>query len=760
MYTIGTFQNPLGAITTSTWKLEVTDSGGNVILEKTSGITHTTTTNIVSVNSASRPSASTTVGMTSDYDISFTPSSRMLSDSTIRIVFPYDQITYDGSTTCMSGATSIACTFTSIDATQFKIEATQWCNPGGEWAAGSTITLTLKNAINPGFVTSPLSSSLKIYTLNNQLTGTPTIDEVTTGTQFSPSLTPGALTAITAVKDASTNKVSEKTSYTISFTVVTAIGAGWQIKLTFPAETVYKAASTEVVCKDSNSNTKSCKSDADVNNNVKTVNITDACPSGCSTGTALQYTITEVYNPGSTGPISTSFEASTQTSSEYLIDTGSAITTKNFLSVVAGSCADIWGDGFVVIPTSGYWDDGNSVSGDGWSSDWKIEKRWKCTGGSATTPSTCSKLLVTLEKDYPEIETTLETTHVVIGTGISINIVASSFNVGSSNSVFALINQLQLVIILMIIKTPIPEAIREYVASYDFVILDFDFSPIPKLPLVDAPIQYMGYRDLYEIQEHWGLEYSSAFLNIYSSFIIFMIIIAIHILLLLIPELKEPEEGIHESKPRAFWRKLHKFLKELIRFKIYVSYIVETQILMLLASLTEISNFYIDERPYIASMIIAFAMYLFCIFLLWFQFYYAFLRNSTHGANIVCQEMFVELKEESWKRKFTALQQLRRVLLVTSIVFLGFINGVAVFWVIIIIQLSFMVSMFILRPFESKKDAIIESINEMFYISLIVFLFIFHFEDWTSKITEIFMIVLTINTLLISLVTLGKPTHL
>ena len=264
-------------MTTSTWKLEVTDSGGSVIIEKTSGITYTTTTNSITINSATRPSASTTVGITADYDISFTPSSRMLSDSTIRVVFPYDQVTYDGSTTCQSGTTVIACTFTAIDATTFKIEATQWCSAGADCAAASTITLTLKNAINPNFVTSPLSTYLKIYTLNNQLTGIPTIDEVTTGTQFSPTLTPGTLTNINVVKDSTTNKVGEKTSYTISFTVVTVIGAGGQVKFTLPSEAVYKAASTEVVCKDSSSTTKTCSSVADSNNNVSTITITDAC---------------------------------------------------------------------------------------------------------------------------------------------------------------------------------------------------------------------------------------------------------------------------------------------------------------------------------------------------------------------------------------------------------------------------------------------------------------------------------------------------
>jgi hypothetical protein len=128
---------------------------------------------------------------------------------------------------------------------------TQWCNAGAECTAGTSISFTLKDALNPSWVVSPITSSVMISTINIQLTNSPTIDEITTGITFSPSLIPGILTNIAVTKDASTNKVGEATTYQISFTIVTAVESGGQVKLTFPAEAVYKAASTETVCKDS-----------------------------------------------------------------------------------------------------------------------------------------------------------------------------------------------------------------------------------------------------------------------------------------------------------------------------------------------------------------------------------------------------------------------------------------------------------------------------------------------------------------------------
>lgn len=99
LYTVGTFRNPLGAMTTSTWQLIVSDASNNVIMQKTTGITYTTTTSTITVTSSTRPTAKTTVALRADYSITFTASNRMLSDSKIELTFPIDQVKYDGTTT-------------------------------------------------------------------------------------------------------------------------------------------------------------------------------------------------------------------------------------------------------------------------------------------------------------------------------------------------------------------------------------------------------------------------------------------------------------------------------------------------------------------------------------------------------------------------------------------------------------------------------------------------------------------------------------
>ena len=329
---VGTFRNPLGAVAQSSWRLEVYDSSSNLIMNQISGITATSTVNTLTSVSGVREPDATTVASASNYTVTFTTSTRMLANSTIKFFFPIDQVKYNSSTTCLGNGTSIPCSFTDTNLSHFQTEVTQWCVSTGECAVSSTLSFVLQNAVNPSFVTTPISSSVIINTINQDTTlSNPTIDQITSGVQFTNPLTPGNLADIAVVKDSGTNKTGEETSYTISFTVVTAIDTGGQVRFNFPSEAVYKSSSQSINCVESPSPiTKTCTRTADSNNNVSELLITDACTSGCSAGATLSYVISRVLNPGSTKPISTSFQVTTLTSAGYLIDTGTAATTSNF----------------------------------------------------------------------------------------------------------------------------------------------------------------------------------------------------------------------------------------------------------------------------------------------------------------------------------------------------------------------------------------------------------------------------------------------
>lgn len=281
LYHIGTFRNPLGAMDITSWNFVVYDDSYNVIMHLLEGLTYTTTAVEIEESTVGRSETGTQVGEYGDYSISLVTASRMLSDTTIKFIFPYDQVGgFDWSTACYSGETNLGCTFTNINDTHFQAEMLQWCNSGGNCDGGFNINFTLKSAINPGWVVDPLTSYIIAYTINNQLSGSPVIDEMISTTAFSPSLTPGPLTDIVVSKDFIANKVGDQTSYTISFSVVTNITAGGQILYSFPSETVYKEEGLDPKCRDASYKTKDCTITLNDDNSIKSILITDACASG------------------------------------------------------------------------------------------------------------------------------------------------------------------------------------------------------------------------------------------------------------------------------------------------------------------------------------------------------------------------------------------------------------------------------------------------------------------------------------------------
>jgi len=59
---------------------------------------------------------------------------------------------------------------------------------------------------------------------------------------------------------------------------------------------------------------------------------------------------------------------------------------------MSDTCNEVWGDGLKFATISTFWDDGNTIAGDGWDESCMEETGYICTGGTASSPDTCSEI--------------------------------------------------------------------------------------------------------------------------------------------------------------------------------------------------------------------------------------------------------------------------------------------------------------------------------------------------------------------------------
>ena len=90
--------------------------------------------------------------------------------------------------------------------------------------------------------------------------------------------------------------------------------------------------------------------------------------------------------------------------------TGGSIST-------ADSWKEIWGDGIKLNTDKTYWDDGNTINYDGWSSSCLIEDKYIWSGGSITSKD----IWVHIYVPSPPIAAATSSTQAAAGVGASVS---------------------------------------------------------------------------------------------------------------------------------------------------------------------------------------------------------------------------------------------------------------------------------------------------------------------------------------------------
>lgn len=99
-------------------------------------------------------------------------------------------------------------------------------------------------------------------------------------------------------------------------------------------------------------------------------------------------------------------------------------------------------------------------------------------------------------------------------------------------SLWAIANQLQLLLLLVLTKSSIPRKVVDYITGNSFASFNFEFLKLTSLPGMNVPLEWIYKEQEIEILAEIGVESGSTFNNHFTLFIILLVLVPIHLIVL------------------------------------------------------------------------------------------------------------------------------------------------------------------------------------------------------------------------------------
>lgn len=120
-------------------------------------------------------------------------------------------------------------------------------------------------------------------------------------------------------------------------------------------------------------------------------------------------------------------------------------------------------------------------------------------------------------------------------------------------------------------------------------------------------------------------------------------------------------------------------------------------------------------------------------------------------------EFYEGVKPNRRAKLYTTILLIRRTLFVTIIIFFSSFSSFLTFTLLLVIQLAYVIQFAVIRPLQEISANIAEFVNEFFiFIFTCLFMSFQKEEDWNNPARLAFLILITMNTLIITIITYGK----
>ncbi|CAI2381332.1 unnamed protein product [Moneuplotes crassus] len=337
------------------------------------------------------------------------------------------------------------------------------------------------------------------------------------------------------------------------------------------------------------------------------------------------------------------------------------------------------------------------------------------------------------------IARTTEVATAFVMLGIALSSASSILSLSSINSMFSIMNSLQLAILLPLVPDYFSPKVLAFLSEMGFTMLSFDFIKFKDIPFVEELTDWVSYPQSDGYLNSLGMRSGSSVVNYLSLMVIIMLIGATNIGVFLC---YRSTENSNNRKCKKFTKKLFKFFT----FNIYIRIFIQAFVFTTLSIFSELYNLNLDTIITIVSFgfCVMFCLCTSVLFILSFIMYYLSFPQLDKEKYWLCIEYFNGVKPTKYSKLYSSMFMLMRVLLTSLLIFGQSARSYDRATCFYLVNIAYCLYLIIVRPLENPQDNIIEIINQTLFCSMAVLLLWLNTKEaWTpfyeGLYTTIFM---------------------
>ena len=321
----------------------------------------------------------------------------------------------------------------------------------------------------------------------------------------------------------------------------------------------------------------------------------------------------------------------------------------------------------------------------------------------------------------------------IIGAAVSAILVLSMCNLSTSQGVWITMNQFQLILLLLLTNSHIPQSIVDYLSGLKTTTWSLNFVPFKDISGIKTINDWLDFGLENNDLKHFGLLSGSTFVNNFSLVWVVALIAVVHLWFSLCHnKLKR------KTSDQQKWRSLLSKVYQTFAFTIYLRLVLESNQFLLLSSFSELKTWHTTGAARIVSLWTAFVAAGVCMSLIAVSFvhwlFHRQLENTDHYMPL--KELFGGLKDRSKPRLYSTVLLTRRCFLVAFLVAASSLTSTAIVVPMLVVQTVYVSLMAALRPYKSAKDNLLEVVNEVYYFAMIAMLVHYNADSKWSKASE------------------------